>query len=359
MSSLASYLKELIKINGPITVARFMKNALTHPSLGYYNTKEVFGRKGDFITSPEISQIFGESIGLKIVQWARMHKPKGPIHLIELGPGRGTFMHDVLRTVKQFSDVKSQVKRVSLVEVSEKLRKFQENKLGEFSCNIDWAASVDQFNPERCKKTSTVILAHEFFDALPIHAFNRISGNEWREIMVGLDQQDVFALQLAHSETFSQKLFLPKHVEASQDAIEVCPEGIKIANWIKKCFSFSPSALGMIIDYGIYGAPSGSLRAIKEHKILGDPLQDVGECDLSADVDFRALDSIFKDVFETEFKYQGQFLLDMGIRERTMMLIERNRHLPEIASHLVSSYERLVNPKEMGSIYKVLTISKP
>lgn len=359
MSSLASHVKDLIKLNGPITLARFMRNVLTHNSLGYYITKEVFGGKGDFITSPEISQMFGESIGLKIVQWARLHEHKAPIQIIELGPGRGTLMHDVLRTINQFSDVQSKLKSATLVEVSQKLQQLQKTKLKEFPCDIDWISSVDQFDSEICNGTSTVVLAHEFFDALPIHAFKRTSGDAWREILVGLDQQDAFALQLAHEETLSQKFFLPKEIEATQNAIEVCPEGIKVANWMKKCFSLSPSALGMIIDYGKYRAPSGSLRAIKDHKIQENPLQDVGECDLSADVDFKALDNVFKDEFSTEFKYQGQFLLDLGIRERTMMLLDRNRNDKNIVKDLISSYERLVDPKEMGSIYKVLTISKP
>jgi NADH dehydrogenase [ubiquinone] 1 alpha subcomplex assembly factor 7 len=354
MSFVASYIKDLIKFNGPITVARFMKTVLTHKEFGYYNTKEVFGGKGDFITSPEISQVFGECLGLKIVQWAKTHRLNTPMHIVELGPGRGTLIHDVLRTLRSFPDV--QLKSVTLIEVSDKLRHQQKKQLEEFPCAIDWLSSIDDFKIHRCKDVSLVVLAHEFFDALPIHAFTRIEGSNWREIMVGLDHSDGFVFQTAPSETLSQKVFFPKDPKVLKNAVEVCPEAIKVAVWMKRCFKVSPKALGMIFDYGQFGPPTGSLRAIKGHNILDNPLSDVGDCDLSADVDFRALYDVFNEDFDVEFKYQGQFLQEMGIRERTKMLVYHNRNDCNIRSHLVSAFERLVDPQQMGSIYKVLSI---
>lgn len=179
-------LRSKIKATGPITVAEYMKEVLVNPRMGYYMRGDVFGQQGDFITSPEISQLFGELIGVWCLhEWFRLGTPS-PFQVVELGPGRGTLMQDMIRVFSKFSDPKKLL-TVHLVEISPKMRKLQETKL----CGT--SASPENTTPELkfCKQNISVngvpifwythiedvpaafscFIAHEFFDALPIHKF--------------------------------------------------------------------------------------------------------------------------------------------------------------------------------------------
>jgi len=179
------YLKRRIKANGPISIATYMKEALTNPKWGYYMTKDVFGTSGDFITSPEISQMFGEMVGIWFLnEWLQAKQPKS-VRLVELGPGRGTLMADVLRVFNQLK-VFSESLSIHLIEVSQEMRKMQRQSLcGSFHGDEDFTEAVVSrsngtkvywhHNIKDVPSGYTMFLAHEFFDALPVHLF-RVRG---------------------------------------------------------------------------------------------------------------------------------------------------------------------------------------
>ncbi|ORY91491.1 S-adenosyl-L-methionine-dependent methyltransferase [Leucosporidium creatinivorum] len=186
-AELLQVLEETIKTHGPLPVSRYMTLCLAHPTFGYYTTRKVFGSSGDFITSPEISQIFGELLAIwYVTQWAAQGaSPR--VRIVELGPGRGTLLSDILRTFKSLPKHSSPpVTSIHLVENSEALREEQKKKLqagGFGDIPVSWWGSVDEVPPTNDE--FTVIVAHEFFDALPIHVFENTS-NGWREVMVDI-----------------------------------------------------------------------------------------------------------------------------------------------------------------------------
>lgn len=366
MTGLVRHLIDTIKLNGPINLSQFMQHALTHPLYGYYTSKEhVLGRKGDFTTSPEISQIFGETVGIAFVNWAlNRHNLTRPIRLLELGPGKGTLSHDIIRVARQFEQVP--LTHCSLIEISNQLRKHQEQLLAP-CIDVSWCTSIDQFseNEGLDRKEDIFIVAHEFFDALPIHAFKRLDAG-WREILVDFNSTEKDGLRLITSSqpTAVQKILnieqeYPSSAHPLGSVIEVSPETARVAEEIKKIMLERDESLCFIADYGQLQTPSNSLRAIKNHEILTNIFESLGACDLSADVDFKRLERCFEGPQFSGVKtmYQGDFLQRYGIRERTLSLIRKNNQSKEIVNDLKSSFERLVDPRQMGSIYKVLFFS--
>jgi NADH dehydrogenase [ubiquinone] 1 alpha subcomplex assembly factor 7 len=178
-----------IRAEGPMTLADYMDACLSDPFYGYYMRREPFGRYGDFVTAPEVSQMFGELIGVwTAVVWESMGSPKEFI-LAELGPGRGTMMADLLRVVRVMPEFTSAA-RVHLVETSDRLRAIQEKTLAAAGTPISWHARVEELPPG-----PIIVLANEFFDALPIRQF-RWGEQGWAERMVGLDAEGNLAFGL-------------------------------------------------------------------------------------------------------------------------------------------------------------------
>jgi NADH dehydrogenase [ubiquinone] 1 alpha subcomplex assembly factor 7 len=205
---------------------------------------------------------------------------------------------------------------------------------------------------------SIVLIAHEFFDALPRHAFQRTETGVWRELLLGLDANSDFCLTSSTTPTKIQ-IALDNDLRLSgckSDAVEMSPESLRIAGWIRTLLRKNRPSLAIITDYGSISPPGFTLRAIKGHKMLQTITEDIGECDISGDVDFGSFLEIFKEGLKSEIFYQGEFLQRMGIGQRARELIHQNRQVPEAAGNISREYHRLVDPKQMGSIYKILTI---
>ena len=254
MSALAEHLHALIRSEGPITVARYMAEALGHPQHGYYATRDPFGAAGDFITAPEISQMFGELIGLWCAEmWRRMGRPR-PVRLVEFGPGRGTLMADALRAVGQAMPDFRAALEVHLIETSPALRARQTGLLAETEAS--WHDAWDEV-PEG----PVLAIANEFVDALPVHQLVRQDGG-WRERLVGLDPAGAglrFELSAAESPAVA---FLPGALAAPADAL---PDGSVVevrpaADALARALGARIAALGggaLIVDYGHGASAAG------------------------------------------------------------------------------------------------------
>ncbi|GAB0087428.1 Protein arginine methyltransferase NDUFAF7 [Sergentomyia squamirostris] len=318
-----------IRATGPITVASYMKEILTNPSGGYYMSKDVFGKEGDFITSPEIGQIFGEMVAVWMVaEWRRMGSPT-PVQLVELGPGRGTLAQDILRVLTQLG-LKAPELSVHLVEISPYMCQAQADRLcythdevtdpqsahfyaGEMLSGIKifWYKRLEDV-PEKF----SIIYAHEFFDALPVHKLEK-RDNSWREILVDLDveKENTFRFIKSREETPASKIFsqLAEELKDDRNHVEFSLDTFNAINHLTlRLEEFG--GFSLIMDYGHLGEKSDTFRAFKQHK-LHNPLEDPGQADLTADVDFKQ----FKFIAERDQKVltfgpvaQGDFLKRLG-----------------------------------------------
>ncbi|KAI9844296.1 MAG: hypothetical protein M1837_005706 [Sclerophora amabilis] len=413
-----------------------MRQCLTSPEGGYYtsaqNGHDQFGTKGDFITSPEISQIFGELIGVWIVaEWMAQGKRGNGVELIEVGPGRGTLIDDALRTIRNFRSLASSIEAVYLVESSAVLREAQKQRLcgdapmEETSIGfrsrstysdipVIWCEDI-RFVPKGTGK-SPFIVAHEFFDALPINVFQSVAPSQlqittsassrpprpssvpqWRELVVSPTQPFTpltnlsiptsqkatetppeFEMSLSKAST-PNSVVLPeissryKALKSQAGAtIEISPEGQSYAEEFARRIGGTnvgeeskkdPSGAALIIDYGPASTiPVNSLRGIRSHKAVS-PFCCPGRVDLSADVDFTALaDAALKASPAVEVHgpvEQGYFLQAMGIEERATQLLRNvNSNDDEKRKRLDSGWRRLVERGGgcMGKIYKAMAI---
>ena len=419
---LLGHIESLIKFRGgPITVHEFMTEALTNPTYGYYtktsSKDKVFGKSGDFTTSPEISQIFGELLGVWCATiWEQLGKPE-ELHLIEFGPGRGTLMMDLLRGTSNFKKF-SEALRVHLIEISPALRKKQfetlkcEGSLETFESlnnpllaaikpnpfaaakkgndrekSVDDARGEEEEEDDDDEKLSTkgnvsgitahgtkvywhnslddvpsgptCIIAHEFFDALPVHQFRRTERG-WVEKLVAMNEENnslQFVLSPGATLSSSQlvKRRLKKASKSSSNdngdggggdgnnsdmsetlvSLEVSPKSI--IHWEKMMDRINDDdknggrgGAAIAIDYGDEGPLGDTLEAIKDHKFVENVLESPGECDLSAHVDFGALRAVVEERNEertSEVKCFGpttqqKLLLELGIVQRLQKLAE-------------------------------------
>ncbi len=351
--SLADSLRRRIAHSGPLTVAEYMTEALSHPQYGYYMSQNPFGREGDFITAPETSQMFGELLGFWCAAlWQQMGNPSS-VKLIELGPGRGTLMSDALRAAKNVPGF-AEALSVHMVESSPALQEKQRQSLSVLDFPIEWHGSLSEV-PEG----PTLLLANELFDALPIRQFV-FKGKYWHEMMVDWDdgvEKLCFALSplpVPPENLRSKGLLNPKE----GDVAEICPAGLALAGEIGlRLKTFSGGAL--LIDYG-YG-PSGfgdTLQAVKAHK-YHPVLETPGEADLTAHVDFAMLgQEVAKGGAKaSELLPQGEFLKRLGIEYRAQALLKTANTKQTDA--IKSGLHRLVDPEEMGTLFKVLALTDP
>ena len=348
MNALARMLARRIAMTGPMSVADYMATALGHPEHGYYTTRDPLGRDGDFITAPEISQIFGELIGIWCVAtWQQIGCP-ARVNLVELGPGRGTLMADALRAASQvpaFGDAADLV----LVETSPVLRAAQAEKLGAFE--PVWCDSLDAV-PEG----PVLAVANEFFDALPAHQFVRTGGG-WRERLVGRDENGL-RFMLSAGETPVALLLAPGiRNDAPAGAIaEVQPAGLSVAAALAGRIAEAGGA-ALIVDYGhAENAVGETLQAVRDHEPC-DVFDAPGETDLTVHVDFAALERAAGDKFKISGPVpQGAFLQRLGIALRAERLAKGATR--EQATDIASGVERLIAPDQMGNLLKVLCLSQ-
>lgn len=455
-SGLVGHLASIIKFRGgPITMAEYMHEALTHQEYGYYMNRDVFGKGGDFITSPEISQVFGELMGVWAVStWQQMGRPSS-VNLVELGPGRGTLMADLLRGTASFKDFVAAA-TVHMVEVSPTLRKIQRAKLqcgdsdvkdggddsgvvamaglprvpanpfspgadkgaheghsrisaadlgmaprdsgisGINGCAIEWHDTLDTV-----RAGPTVIIAHEFFDAMPVHQFQRTERG-WCERLVttaGTPTSDPtpageagatgeaehvkiprvearnLQMVLSPGTTPAGHMMIPRRLRDVPDAVregirelEVSPRSLAIWERIAERIEEHGGA-ALAIDYGEEGPLGNTLQGIRGHEFC-HVLDDPGDADLSAYVDFGALRQVSTDRGGKVECYgpvtQQALLMSLGIGERLAHLAE-NADSEEQVERLVAGCERLVGgntgdttaedtPPGMGIRYKAIAM---
>ncbi|KAJ4018971.1 hypothetical protein NW766_002671 [Fusarium irregulare] len=421
-----------------------MRMCLTGDIGGYYTGaigqgRDQFGTKGDFVTSPEISQIFGELIGVWfIAEWISQGRPKQGVQIIEVGPGRGTLMDDMLRTIQRFPAMANSIDAIYMVEASRELRTAQKELL----CGPDALSSEsksgfhspNKYNGKQIVWTDTIksipyaniimesdkmpfIIAHEFFDALPIHSFqsapappplpksssptsapqpqseNTKLTMEWREMMVSPTPPGVTHAQLGtpksaqhepppefqltlSSTTTRHSRFLPetstryrKLKNIPNSNIEICPDASIFATDFATRIGGSdqypkpkPSGAALILDYGTSDTvPINSLRGIRHHRRV-NPFTAPGLVDLSADVDFTAIAEVAMSASEGVEVHgpvnQGDFLEVMGIRERAEQLTKAPGVKKDTVEKIDGAWKRLVDkgPDGMGKLYKALAI---
>jgi NADH dehydrogenase [ubiquinone] 1 alpha subcomplex assembly factor 7 len=351
VSALARHLRRQIDLNGPLTVAEFMATALGHPRHGYYMRGDPLGRAGDFITAPEVSQMFGELIGLWCAAgWEQMGRPARAL-LIELGPGRGTLMADALRAIATVPAL-SDALEVHLVEISPALRRIQRRTLK--GVGAAWHGEF-QSAPE----APLLLVANELFDALPIHQFVRALG-AWRERLVDVSPKSGgFRFVLAPGPTPAAALIPGDAAGAPPGSVvEVCPAAVSLAHEIGRRIA-ARGGLALIVDYGgRRGALGDTLQAVRRHdrhEVLDEP----GEADLSARVDFATVARAAAEGGARAYGpiNQGDFLIALGIEARAEAL-KRNATAKQGAD-IDAALHRLVDPGAMGTLFQALAIAHP
>lgn len=351
-TALEDRLIALIRARGPITIADYMADALFHPQEGYYTARAPIGAEGDFITAPEVSQIFGELIGLWLVQaWTDMGAPAA-FNLVELGPGRGVLMQDVLRAARlrpAFLDAA----HVWLVETGGRLRLEQRRRLKDCGVRIDWA---DRFAD--VPAAPTLLVANEFFDCLPIRQFLR-GPVGWRERLVGLSPDGAalaFTLAPAPPEP---SLDLPSKDDINEGAVYELNQAAEAAAEEIARALVSCGGRAIIIDYGhLHDGFGETLQAVRRHgywPVLSSP----GAADITAHVNFERLTRAAFNAGASAHGPvpQGVFLERLGLPFR----LERLSHgkTPDEVMKLHQGALRLASPNQMGELFKAFCLSAP
>ncbi|HEX3863857.1 MAG TPA: SAM-dependent methyltransferase [Stellaceae bacterium] len=349
-SDLAATIVRRIRREGPLTLAAFTAMALHDPARGYYAGHNPLGRAGDFVTAPEISQIFGELIGLWCADfYDRMGRPANVV-LAELGPGRGTLMADFLRAAAT-QPAFSRALKLYLVEVSPILRAEQRRRLDH--AKPEFVATLDEL-PDG----PLLLIANEFLDALPIRQLVR-GPVDWAERLVAADAADrLVFVDGAQSPATSLLVPPPLRNMATGTVVEICPTAAVLAAALGERLVRQAGA-ALLIDYGYFPSMAGStLAAIRRHQ-PADPLSDPGSADLSAHVDFATIIAAAHTAGALAYGPvpQGQFLTALGAGARLAALSQRAT--PAQRATLDSGLRRLIEPAQMGTLFKVLSLTSP
>lgn len=343
--SLETIIKDMIREKGPISIAEYMQLCLGHPQHGYYIKQDPFGERGDFITAPEISQVFGELIGLWCADmWAQTGG--GPAALVELGPGRGTLMQDALRATRNLEEFHDHL-TVHLVETSPVLQTAQFHTLQNAHDRLEWEEAIDTLPDKPC-----FIIANEFFDALPIRQHVQ-TPQGLKERRVGIDAETgalCFVMEQGG-------LSLAKGDSAIKDGtiIESCQAAKELLGRLCEHLRIHGGAL-LMIDYGYLGeSHQDTLQAVKGH-LYHSPLNHPGDADLTAHVDFASLADIAQDYGMAVHGpvEQGKFLVRLGAEIRVERLLQGANE--EQGAQLISGVKRLIDPAQMGELFKVMAI---
>lgn len=342
MTPLAEILLRQIAATGPITVADYMSACLMHPEHGLYTTRDPLGAHGDFVTAPEVSQMFGELLGLALAQsWLDQGAP-APFTLAELGPGRGTLMADALRATRGVPGFHAAL-RLWLVELPGPLRQAQKHRLAAHAPR--WADSLMDL-PE----APTFLIANEYFDAMPIRQFLR-DGAGWRERLVSA-KGGALAFGLGPATPLAA---LDVRLGDTQDGdmVETCAPTVAQAGEIGRRIAAHGGA-ALIVDYGDWQSIGDTLQALRHHRKTG-PLDAPGDSDLTAHVAFAGLAGAAKaaGAAATPLTTQGALLDRLGIAQRARALAAAAR---EGAEAVAAAHRRLTHPAEMGHLFKGLAI---
>jgi len=340
---------ETIRADGPVSVEQYMTICLGDAKHGYYMGKDPFGRGGDFITAPEVSQMFGEAIGVWLATaWQMMGSPK-KVNLVELGPGRGTLMADMLRAVKVLEDFAAAIE-VHLVDMSPALRKQQGETLKGLPINVSWHQRFEQV-----PAGPTMVVANEFFDALAMRQIER-ADDGWHERMVEVDENGNLALGLAKDTVAKADVPVWASDAKVGEIAETSPQRLAVAEQIGARLAKHNGA-ALIVDYGhALSFVGDTFQAVRRHKFV-DVLHRPGQTDLTSHVDFEALAQGFRAGGAVVHgpRTQQSFLVAMGLREREKTLRKNAGARERI---MVSRQaERLVSEKQMGHLFKVIAVT--
>ena len=353
MTPLLELLRRRIAVDGPMTVAHFMATALGHPRHGYYMKRDPLGAAGDFTTAPEISQMFGELVGLWLVDcWDRLGRP-APVRLVELGPGRGTLIADAVRAARVMPAFLDAI-RIDLVETSPPLRTAQQAAL---------AALAPRWPPVWHDRLADIpdgpmlAVANEFFDALPIRQFQRVEDG-WRERLVGWD----VAAGGLRFELAARPDPVAALVPSADDGappgtiVELCTAGLAIADDLGRRVAESGGA-AIVIDYGAPApVPADTLQAVRRHQ-CAEPLAAPGDSDLTAHVDFAGLAAAARQAGAVVHGpvAQGAWLDRLGIAGRGAAL--KAGASARQAVDVDAALARLTAPEAMGTLFNIMAIA--
>ncbi|QPM92144.1 class I SAM-dependent methyltransferase [Pseudooceanicola algae] len=342
MTTLLDHLLTRIAQDGPLKVNDYMATCLLHPQLGYYTTRDPLGQAGDFTTAPEISQMFGELVGLSLAQsWLDQGAP-ARFTLAELGPGRGTLMADLMRATRGVPGFHAAADLV-LVEASPPLRAEQQARLEAYDPTwLDNAAALPEGAP-------LFLVANEFFDALPIRQFLR-DGEGWSERRITATDGRLHPAQAGAA----PEPALAHRLEDTRDGdlVELCPAASAIAATIGTRIAEQGGA-ALILDYGDWRSQGDTLQALQGHA-YADPYESPGAADLTAHVDFEEIARAAAPACHSLLTTQGVFLERLGITPRAQAL---SAGLSDAAlSDHIAAHRRLTHPQEMGTLFKALAL---
>jgi NADH dehydrogenase [ubiquinone] 1 alpha subcomplex assembly factor 7 len=350
-NALGDKIARRIRIGGPLSLAVYMAIALHDPDLGYYASRRPFGAAGDFVTAPEISQVFGELIGLwSALVWEQIGRPD-PVILAEMGPGSGVLADDLLRAAGAVPEFRRAL-RLHLVEASPVLRAEQKRRLSH--ADPVWLTRFDEL-----PAGPTLIIANEFLDALPIRQLVR-GHREWSERMVALDRDDRLVLVDGPENPILSLLVPDKLRDADQPGavFEFCPYALALGAALGGRLERDAGA-ALFIDYGYFPSGQGTtLRALSYHQPV-DPLASPGSADLSAHVDFAAFAKAACMAGANSYGpvSQGQFLDMLGAGARLEALLQRAT--ADQRQRLESGLVRLLDPAQMGDLFKAVALTSP
>ena len=337
-------IKDLIKKSGPISISQYMEICLWDDKNGYYTSNQVLGGDGDFITSPEISQTFGELIGLWALSFYQKFIDNKRLCITELGSGRGTLLRDAIRTISMVTKNKVDLD-ITILEKSERLIALQKENLK--NKNIKWISDIKglSFEPQ-------IIIANEFFDALPINQYVR-NNEGWYEKKITTKNGKLCF-------TLGNKIWVPSNSIFSNfkigDTLEHSEQTISIFSNICNHLIRYDGVL-LVVDYGNISGIGDTLQAVNNHKFRSI-LEKPGQSDLTSHVNFKLLKEIAikKNLYVSPVKEQQNFLLELGIKERLKSLTKNVSST--IAERVESEVKRLIDPDKMGSLFKVIAITK-
>ncbi len=350
---LETEIRRRIEVAGPMPVSQYMSLCLAHPEYGYYITRDPLGRDGDFTTSPEISQMFGELIGLwAAAVWKAMGSPVN-LNLVELGPGHGTLMRDALRAAQVVPDFHAAVS-VHMVEVSPLLSRMQRQTLSGLGVPVAWHRSLDEV-PEG----QFIAIANEFFDALPVNQMIK-QGNGWYQRVVEIDRVGNLAFGLAEDMIPHFDRLLPTRVREAPEGALYEWRSDQVALELGRRIARNQGA-ALAIDYGyVESEPGETLQAVGEHN-YADPLIVPGMVDLTAHVDFEALVHAAESMGARAHGplTQGEFLTRLGIEARAAAL--KASATPDQVMEIDSATVRLTDMSRtgMGELFKVIGLAHP
>lgn len=352
-------IREIIQQSGYITCDRLMQEALHLNPTSYYRQTKSLAEEGDFITAPEVSQLFGEIIGLWCVkEWQRIGSPKN-LSIVELGPGRGLLMRDLLRTAKLVPEFYNALS-IHLIDINENFIIHQKSNLQNFDLPINWYRSIDNI-----PKKPALIIANEFFDAMPIKQYIKVKELWYERIFVvqPVDGRIKYA-KIAVNKQLQEYLQKP-HWNAKDGAVfEESYNSIEIMKFISEHIK-ELGGSSLIIDYGYDINPNirtrhqynSTLQAIKNHKYY-PIIENLGEADLSAHVDFYLLKTVAQHnkIDVIDIISQREFLIENGILLRKQTIQDKLN--PQQAELIERQVNRLISLKAMGGLFKVLQVIK-